>query len=61
MAEKHAAAYHGSETHTCPDCGANWASVTAANECELLDQIEARNARRPVRPVMRAATYWEDE
>ena len=30
----------------CRDCGASWKVQLAADECEILDVAEARNARR---------------
>jgi hypothetical protein len=32
--------------HPCRDCGAIWTSKSAADECEILDAAEARQARR---------------
>lgn len=59
--EKHAATYHGSETHGCEICGETYPSMRAAWMCEERDLQENREARRPVRSVMRPASYWEDD
>lgn len=61
MSDKHAATYHGSETHTCENCGDTYPSLRAAWMCEDRDAAEAKDARRPVRHVMRPASIWEDE
>ena len=34
------------DAHACRDCGSQWSSQSAAIECEFLDSIEARTARR---------------
>lgn len=48
--EKLAAAFHPTTAttseHACRDCGAKWTSQSAADECELLDSIESKQARR---------------
>jgi hypothetical protein len=33
--------------YQCEDCTTPWPSLKAANECAILDAIEARQARRP--------------
>lgn len=30
----------------CRDCGSPWTSKSAADECEILDAVEAKQARR---------------
>lgn len=47
--------------YQCEDCTTPWPSLKAANECAILDAAETRQARRPVRSVMRPASYWEDD
>lgn len=44
--DKLAAALHP-RIFTCEDCGTQWESQAAANECAILDAAEARNARHP--------------
>lgn len=61
MADKHAAAYHGSNTHTCEICGDTYPSMRAAIMCEDRDLEEARNTRRPPRHSMRPAREWDDD
>lgn len=42
---------------TCEECGAEWDSRAAADECATLDTIEAREARRPRKtPTPQGAT-----
>lgn len=45
----------------CEICGETYPSLHAAWKCEERDLAEAREARRPVRAVMRPASYWEDD
>lgn len=33
-------------TYECGDCGTTWDSRAAADECSILDTIEAREARK---------------
>lgn len=48
--DKAAATFHPASTPTesfrCRDCDSTWSSQSAADECELLDLVEARKARR---------------
>jgi hypothetical protein len=37
----------------CEDCGTVWSSLTAANECAILDAADQRAARRPIRSTPR--------
>lgn len=61
VSDKHAATYHGSETHTCEMCGDTYPSMRAAYLCEDRDIADAKDARRPVRHIMRPAAQWDDE
>lgn len=45
----------------CEICGEIYPSLRAAWMCEERDLEEAKAARRPVRHVMRPASYWEDD
>lgn len=47
--DKLAATFHPATTgaeYPCGDCGTVWDTKLAADECELLDSIDARAARR---------------
>ena len=47
--EKFAATFHPEPvaiSYVCGDCGSPWGSQSSADECEFLDAIDARNARR---------------
>lgn len=46
--------------HPCIDCGTTWESSRAASECAVLDAAEARQARRPVKPVTPRARINDD-
>lgn len=41
-------------THECVECFEPWESISAANECAILDVAEAKEARRPVRLSLRS-------
>lgn len=45
----------------CEICGETYTSLRAAWMCEERDITEQKEARRPVRSVMRPASYWEDD
>lgn len=45
----------------CEMCGDTYSSMRAAFLCEERDIAEEKDARRPVRSVMRPASYWEDD
>lgn len=32
-------------THICEECGTGWNTLTAANECAIIDATEARQTR----------------
>lgn len=48
-------------TTDCEICGDTYPSMRAAWMCEERDIQEARDARRPVRHVMRPAHDWEED
>ncbi|MBT2485801.1 MULTISPECIES: hypothetical protein [unclassified Microbacterium] len=48
-------------SHTCEIRGDTYPSMRAAWMCEERDVTEAREAKRPVRHIMRAVRGWEDE
>lgn len=60
MSNKFEATFHGIE-HDCTDCGTTWPAKAAADECALLEQIEARNARRPTRTGSSSTRAYDDE
>ncbi len=48
-------------TFDCEMCGNTYTSLRAAFMCEERDIAEAKDARLPVRAVMRPASYWEED
>lgn len=45
----------------CEICGDTYSSMRAAFLCEDRDIAEEKDARRPLRAVMRPASYWEED
>lgn len=47
--------------YQCRDCGCFWDSQSAADECYILDDIEARDARKPSPKTTRPLSRWYDD
>lgn len=45
----------------CETCGDEYPSARAAVLCEDRDIAEAKEARRPLRTIMRPVAFWEDD
>jgi len=50
-----------SHAFDCEICGDTYPSARAAILCEDRCLAEEKEARRPVRAVMRPAAFWEDD
>lgn len=67
VGDKHAATYHGSETHQyeCEMCGDRLTSYRAMMECEARDYddaVAARKGRTTNSPKLKPTSLrWEDE